>query len=86
MTAPSLERHTGWDLSFPVPPGSPMSATASDDHVVNGAIAAQGEEFDDRWRLEARDNVVYVLCEGQLTEVDPADDCVFAPVDVPEEV
>jgi hypothetical protein len=31
------------------------------DHVVNGVITAEGEEEDDRWRIEVRDNVVHVI-------------------------
>lgn len=30
------------------------------DHVCNGAIEAQGEDSDDRWRLRVNDNAVYV--------------------------
>lgn len=31
------------------------------DHVVNGVIEAKGEWPDDRWRIEVRDNSVYVV-------------------------
>jgi hypothetical protein len=31
------------------------------DHVVNGAIEAEGEEPADIWRLEVRDNTVYAI-------------------------
>ncbi|MGX7670363.1 hypothetical protein [Plantactinospora sp. DSM 117369] len=94
------------------------------DHVVNGVIEAQGDEPDDRWRLELRDNVVYavhyaappdydeidaadpgewgdaqwteyhartrhnvayVVRNGEVVEVDPADGLSFAPVDGPDE-
>lgn len=30
------------------------------NHVLNGVIEAQGEEPDDRWQLEVRDNKVFV--------------------------
>lgn len=30
-------------------------------HVVNGVIEADGEEPDDLWRIEVRDNVVFVV-------------------------
>lgn len=30
------------------------------DHVLNGEIDAQGEEYDDQWRLVVQDNVVSV--------------------------
>ncbi|GAB3970754.1 hypothetical protein V1634_22390 [Plantactinospora veratri] len=94
------------------------------DHVVDGVIEAEGEEPDDRWRLEVRENVVYVvrhavhpeyheidpadpgdwgdaqwaefharirhdvayvLRDGELVEVDPADGVRFAPVDAAAE-
>lgn len=31
------------------------------DHLINGTIEAVGEEEGDSWRLEVRDNVVYVM-------------------------
>lgn len=31
------------------------------DHVLNGVITAEGEEQDDRWRIEVCDNVVHVI-------------------------
>ncbi|WP_433791208.1 hypothetical protein [Actinoplanes sp. CA-252034] len=31
------------------------------DHVLNGVITAEGDEEDDRWRIEVRDNVVHVI-------------------------
>ena len=31
------------------------------DHVVTGLIEAEGEEPDDRWRIEVRENTVYVV-------------------------
>jgi hypothetical protein len=46
------------------------------DHVINGTIEADGEEFEDRWRLEVHDNVVYVVhfkVEPGYDEIDPAD-------------
>lgn len=36
----------------------PQFAEFTFDHVVNGTIAAQGEESDDRWDLIVEDNVV----------------------------
>ncbi len=36
------------------------------NHVANGVIDAQGEAFDDRWRIAVRDNIVYVQ-EGEVT-------------------
>lgn len=46
------------------------------DHIVNGVIEAEGEgeEEDDLWRLEVRDNVVYVIrlrAEPTFDEIDP---------------
>ena len=46
------------------------------DHRVHGVIGAEGEEPDDLWRLEVRDNVVYVIrhqVEPEYADVDPAD-------------
>jgi hypothetical protein len=46
------------------------------DHIVNGVIGAQGEESEDWWRLEVRDNAVYVIrdtVEPDYDEIDPAD-------------
>jgi hypothetical protein len=46
------------------------------DHVVNGSIEAEGEEPGDRWRLEVRDNAVYVIrqtVEPGYDEIDPRD-------------
>jgi hypothetical protein len=46
------------------------------DHVLNGVIEADGEEPDDRWRIEVRDNVVHVVryvVEPEYDEVHPAD-------------
>lgn len=31
------------------------------DHVLNGVIGAEGDEEDDRWRIEVRANVVHVI-------------------------
>jgi hypothetical protein len=31
------------------------------DHVLNGVVTAEGDEQDDRWRIEVRDNVVNVI-------------------------
>ncbi|MDI6101512.1 hypothetical protein QLQ12_23110 [Actinoplanes sp. NEAU-A12] len=31
------------------------------DHVLNGVITAEGDEEDDVWRIEVRDNVVHVV-------------------------
>lgn len=28
------------------------------DHVINGYVEAQGEDYDDRWRIKVTDNVV----------------------------
>jgi hypothetical protein len=44
------------------------------DHVLNGVVTADGEEEDDRWRMEVRDNVVHVvrLVEWpEYAEIDP---------------
>src|SRR5688572_14017013 len=46
------------------------------DHVVNGTIEAEGEEPDDVWRLEVRDNAVYtvhLMVQPEYGDVDPAD-------------
>ncbi|PRX18087.1 hypothetical protein [Actinoplanes italicus] len=49
------------------------------DHVLNGVIVAQGEEEDDRWRIEVRDNVVHVVrppswpADGESADGEPAD-------------
>lgn len=46
------------------------------DHVVDGVIGAEGEEPEDRWRLEVRDNVVYVVrhaVQPGYDEIDAAD-------------
>ncbi|GAA3778723.1 hypothetical protein GCM10022225_78430 [Plantactinospora mayteni] len=46
------------------------------DHVVDGVIEAEGDEPDDLWRLEVRDNVVYVVQHAvspDYDEIDTAD-------------
>jgi hypothetical protein len=39
----------------------PVFAHFTCDHVLNGVVTAEGEEEDDRWRIEVRDNVVNVI-------------------------
>ncbi|GII86164.1 hypothetical protein Ssi03_41540 [Sphaerisporangium siamense] len=46
---------------------APEFAFFTCDHVLNGEILAQGEEFDDRWTLRVTDNVVERL-EGHHRE------------------
>ncbi|GAA1592782.1 hypothetical protein [Actinoplanes couchii] len=44
------------------------------DHVLNGVIDAEGEEEDDLWRIEVRDNVVHVVRFAEAPgydEIDP---------------
>jgi hypothetical protein len=51
------------ERDYPVP-GWAYPAALSEftfDHVVNGVIEAEGEWPDDRWRIEVRDNTVYVV-------------------------
>jgi hypothetical protein len=51
-------------------------------HVVNGVIDAEGEDPDDFWRLEVRDNVVYVVRMVDYPgydEIDPADPGAWGP-------
>jgi hypothetical protein len=46
------------------------------DHVLNGVITAEGEERDDRWRIEVRDNVVHVVrlvARPRHADIDPRD-------------
>ncbi|MEU4622256.1 hypothetical protein AB0G04_20105 [Actinoplanes sp. NPDC023801] len=46
------------------------------DHVLNGVVAAEGEEEGDRWRIEVRDNVVHVIRLVDWpapAEIDPRD-------------
>ena len=45
-------------------------------HVVNGVIEAEGDEEGDLWRIEVRDNAVYVvrlLRYPDHEEIDPSD-------------
>jgi hypothetical protein len=44
------------------------------DHVVNGTIEASGEEPGDRWRLEVRDNTVFVVEHTQQPSFDEISD------------
>ncbi len=53
--AATEERHLGW--FYPA-----EFAHFTFDHVVNGTIAAQGEDPDDTWRLVVTDNVVTQEC------------------------
>lgn len=53
------------------------------DHVLNGVIAAEGEEEGDRWRIEVRDNVVYVVRLAEYPaydEIDPRGPGEWTPV------
>lgn len=46
------------------------------DHTVNGTIEAEGEWENRRWRLEVRDNAVYVIHQTVAPlydEIDPTD-------------
>ena len=46
------------------------------DHTLNGKVYAAGEEPDDRWRIEVRDNVVHVIrlvSFPEYSDIDPRD-------------
>ncbi|GIH09024.1 hypothetical protein Rhe02_70910 [Rhizocola hellebori] len=46
------------------------------DHVVNGVIEAEGEEPEDRWRIEVRDNIVHIVqqtVQPSYDEISPAE-------------
>jgi hypothetical protein len=62
-TVPALpQERDGW--VYP-----PEFAAFTFDHIVNGAIDADGEDSDDIWRLVVRDNVVSIQF-GQITFAD----------------
>lgn len=53
------------------------------DHVLNGVIHAEGEEPDDLWRIDVRDNVVHVVHAVEFPgydEIDPRDPSEWTPV------
>ncbi|MEV0898622.1 hypothetical protein [Actinoplanes sp. NPDC049802] len=52
------------------------------DHVLNGTVSAEGEEPDDLWRIEVRDNVVHVVrwvTRPNHSDIDPAEPGSWAP-------